>query len=165
MADYGFDGMIKVSFVPTVTNLASPTVAELNAGVSLEGRLTPDGLSLGIDTSEIDNSKLNSVANSAIIGRDTYAPSVKYVRGDGTNDQAVQTALVRGASGFLAVRRDKLATLAFAAADKVELYPVMCKRPSPDDPAPNALQTVMVGMTMTDGTKVRGIDNPATVAA
>jgi hypothetical protein len=167
MADYGFDGMIKVSFVPaaSITNIAAPTVSQLNGGTSLEGRLTPDGLSLGIDTSEIDNSKLNSLANSAIIGRDTYSPSVKYVRGDGTNDVAVQTALVRGASGFLAVRRDKLATIAWTAADKVELYPVQCKRPSPDDPAPNALQTVMVGMTMTDGTQVRGIDNPATVAA
>jgi hypothetical protein len=165
MADYGFDGMIKVAFVPTIAVVTAPTVAELTAGVALDGRLTPDGLDTAAATASIDNSKLNSTANSAIIGRDSYTLSVKYVRGSDVAATAVQAALVRGASGFLAVRRDKLASVAWTAADKVELYPVMCQRPNPDKPAPNALQAVTVGMEMTDGTQVHGVDNPVTVAA
>lgn len=165
MADYGFDGMIKVSFVPTVANVDSPTTAELNAGVPLEGRLTADGLQIGTDTASIDTSKLNSTANSETIGRDTFTVSVTYVRGDDADAEAVQTALVRGAAGYLAVRRNKVSTLAFAAADEVELYPVICKRPNPAAPAANALQTVTVGMSVTDGNKVRGVDDPAVIAA
>lgn len=164
MADYGFDGMIKVSFVPAISNVDAPTVAELTAGVALEGRLTADGLTVGGETASIDTSKLNSTANSETIGRDTFTVAVKYVRGDDTAATAVQAALVRGASGFLVVRRDKLSTVAFAAADEVDLYPVTWKRPVPDAPAANALQTVMVGASVTDGNKVRSIDAPAVVA-
>lgn len=163
-ADYGFDGMIKVAFVPTLTTPSAPTVAQLTAGTPLDGRLTPDGLTIGSETASVDTSKLNSTGNSEIIGRDTFTVSVKYVRGDQTDATAVQTALVRGAQGYLVVRRDKLATVAWTVADKVEVYPVQCKRPSPDSPAPNALQTVTVGMSVTDTNSVRGIDNPATVA-
>jgi len=167
MADLGFDGMIKVSFVPTVTNLDAPTVAELTAGTPLEGRLTPDGLEITPATSNIDTSKLNSTANSSKIGRDTYTISLTYVIGDSadTEAQAVQTALVRGAAGFLAVRRDKLATVAWTAADKVELYPVQCHRPAPAKVAPNADQTVTVGMEMTDGNSVRGYGDESVIAA
>lgn len=164
MADYGFDGMIKVAFVPTIVDTSAPTSTELTAGTELDGRLTPDGLETSPATASIDTSKLSSQTNSAIIGRDTYTLSVKYVRGDDTAATAVQTALVRGATGFLVVRRDKLASAAFATGDKVEVYPVQCQRPNPDKPAANALQAVTVGLEMTDGTKVRGIDNPATVA-
>ena len=167
MADLGFDGMIKVSLVPTVPNVASPTVASLTAGISLEGRLTAEGLAISVETADVSTSKLNSTANSGTIGRDSYTVSVTYVRGDAADTEAtaVQNALIRGASGFLAVRRDKLSTAAWAAADKVELYPIICKRPNPATPGPDTLQTVEVGMAVTDGNKVRGIDNPATVVA
>lgn len=164
MADYGFDGMIKAQFVPTIANVAAPTAAEVGAGTSLEGQLTAEGLSVSIETASVDTSKLNSTANSAIIGRDTYSVSVTYVRGDHTAATAVQNALVRGATGFLVVRRDKVSTAAFAAGDKVEVYPVQCMRPNPATPAPDTLQTVEVGMSVTDGNRVRAIDNPATVA-
>jgi hypothetical protein len=37
MADYGFDGMIKVAFVPTIANFTAPKLTELTAGTPLEG--------------------------------------------------------------------------------------------------------------------------------
>jgi hypothetical protein len=162
--DYGFDGMIKVALVSTLTNPAAPTTTQVSAGTQLDGRLTPDGLSISVETASVDSSKLNSTANSETIGRDSYTVSVKYVRGDQTEAVAVQTALVRGAAGYLVVRRDKLATVAWTAADKVEVYPVICKRPNPDAPSPNTLQAVTVPMSVTDGNLVRGVDNPATLA-
>lgn len=164
MADYGFDGMIKASFVSTIANVAAPTTAELNAGVSLEGQLTADGLSVSTETASVDTSKLNSTSNSEIIGRDSFTVGVTYVRGSHAAATAVQNALVRGASGYLVVRRDVTSTTAWAASQKVEVYPVQCKRANPSTPAANALQTVEVPMSVTDGGSVRGIDNPATVA-
>ena len=165
MADYGFDGMIKAAFVPTIASVDGPTVAELNAGVDLEGRLTADGLSISSETASIDTSKLNSTGNSEIIGRDTFSVSVTYVRGSDSAATEVQDALVRGASGYLVVRRNLVSTTAWTAAQEVEVYPVQVKRPSPNTPAANALQTVVVGMSVTDTNKVRAIDAPATVAA
>ena len=162
--DFGFDGMLKVSFVTTLATPSAPTAAALTAGTPLESRLTADGLAIGIETASIDTSKLNSTANSQTIGRDSYTLSVKYVRGDQPEATAVQTALVRGAVGYLCVRRDKLSTVAWTVADKVEVYPIVVGRPSPDSPAANALQTVNVPLMVTDGNGVRGVDNPATVA-
>jgi hypothetical protein len=164
MADYGFDGMIKASWVSTIANVAAPTTAELNAGVSLEGQLTADGLNIGAETASVDTSKLNSTANSEIIGRDTFSLSLTYVRGSHAAATAVQAALIRGAAGYLVVRRDVVSSTAWATAQKVEVYASQCKRPSPSTPAPNALQTVTVGLSVTDGNTVRGVDNPATVA-
>jgi hypothetical protein len=165
MADYGFDGMIRAAFVPVLGDVDGPTVAELTAGVDLESRLTADGLSIGSDTATIDTSKLNSTANSETIGRDSFTVSVTYVRGSGTEAEAVQEALIRGAAGYLCVRRDKVATLPWTAADSVEVYPVIWHRPNPATPAANALQTVEVGASVTDGNKVRSVDAPAVVAA
>lgn len=163
MADYGFDGMIKVSLVPAIANLAAPTVAELTAGTSLECRLTPDGLNTGADTAEVDSSKLCSTSNSAVVGRRTFTVGVKYVRGDDEEALAVEGALVYGARGYLVVRRDKLATVDWAAADNVEAYPVQVRQPNPDAPAANALQAVDVPMVVTSEPK--GYGDFATVAA
>lgn len=156
MADYGFDGMVKVSWVSTIANIATPTAAELNAGVALEPRLTADGLDTSAATANIDTSKMNSTANASVIGRDTFTIMVKYVRGSDTAAQLVETTLIRGASGFLVVRRNALSTVAWTVADKVEVYPVQCHRPNPDKPAPNALQAVTVAMENTAFPKAFG---------
>lgn len=169
MADLGFDGMIKVSFVPAILSVAAPKVTELNAvgAIPLEGRLTAEGLTISSETADVDTSKLNSTANAGVIGRDTFTVGVTYVRGDSTDTEAtkVQDGLIRGANGYLVVRRDKVSTVAWTIGDKVEVYAVQCRRPNPAPPAPDTLQSVEVGMAVTDGNKVRAIDNPATLVA
>lgn len=163
MADFGFDGLIRVDLVPTIVNLGAPTVSELTAGTRLDRRLTPDGLRTGAETADIDTSKLSSTSNSAVIGRDTFTVGVKYVRGDDAEALEVEEALVRGATGYLVVRRDLAADTAYAAAQTVEAYPIQVKRPNPDNPAANALQAVDVPMTITRQPK--GYGDAATVAA
>lgn len=162
MADYGFDGMIKVSWVPTIANIGAPTLAELAAGVDMECRLTPDGLTTGAETAEVDSSKLCSTSNSAVVGRRTFTVGVKYVRGDDEEAQAVEEALVYGARGFLTVRRDLSATVDYAAAQKIEVYPAQVRQPNPDAPAANALQAVDVPMVVTK--EPRGYGDPAVIA-
>src|SRR3954463_5748607 len=125
MPDLGFDGMIKVSWVTTLTNIAAPTAVQLTAGTPLESALVADGLTISADTGEIDNSKMDSTANTVIVGRGTWTLSIKYVRGDAANTYAtaIETAMAPKANGFLVVRRDILSTVAWAAAQKVEVYP------------------------------------------
>lgn len=163
MADYGFDGMIKVSWVPTIAAIGAPTVSELNAGTSLEGRLVPDGLTISAETADVDTSKLNSTANSVKAGRRTFSLGVKYVRGDDAAATAVEAALIYGADGYLCVRRDVVSTTAWAAGQKVEVYPAECGEANPDAPAPNAQQAVEVPMKNT--AEPRSLTNRATVAA
>ena len=164
MPDLGFDGMIKVSWVPTIANIAAPTAVELNAGTPLEGALLPDGLTISADTGEVDNSKMNSIANTVIVGRGTWTASVKYIRGDTANTYAtaVEAALAPKANGYLVVRRDIVSTTAFAAAQKVEVYPGQVGYANPDAPAKDTLQAVEVPIKIT-GTP-RDITNRATLA-
>lgn len=164
MPDLGFDGMVKVSWVTTISNIASPTAVELNAGVPLEGALLPDGLTISADTAEVDNSKMNSTANTVIVGRGTWTLGIKYVRGDTSNTYAVavETAMAPKANGYLVVRRDIVSTTTFTAAQKVEVYPAQIGYANPDSPAANTLQAVEVPMKNT-GTP-RDITNRATVA-
>jgi len=163
MPDLSFEGMLKVSFVPTITSIAAPTVAQLTAGTPLEQDLLPDGLSTPSDTASIDNSRMNSTFTTAIVGRRSFTGiTVKYIRGTSTTQTAIAAALIYGANGFLVVRRDKLSTVAWTVADKVEVYPVQVGELNPDSPAPNTLQAVEVPMMVT--LEPRSLSNPATVA-
>lgn len=166
MADLGFDGFIKVGFVPTIASIAGPTVAELTAGVDLDGRLRPDGLSTPSETGRIDNSKLRSTFSTEIAGRRAFGGlTVTYVRGPESDTEAteVETALIYRAVGFLVIRRNKLATEEWAVGDKVEVYPVQVMQPNPSDPGPDTLQEVEVGFAMTAEPKAFG--DFATIAA
>src|SRR5919205_1317694 len=153
MADLGFDGMISVWWVPTIADISAPKAAtEIGAAgsVVLHTRLTPDGLATGAGSETIDTSKMSSTFNTKIVGRRNFdGLQVTYVRGDQTAEKLLDTTLIYRASGYLVVRRDKLATTAIAASDKVEVYPVQCGEPQYASPAPNALQTVTVPLTLT----------------
>lgn len=162
MADLGFDGMIKVSWVPNIVNIGAPTVAELNGGTSLEPRLLPDGLTVTAETAGVDTSKMNSTANSNIAGRRTFTLGVKYVRGDDAASLAVEAALIYKANGNLVVRRDLVSSQAYAAGQKVEVYPGQCGETNPDSPAPDTLQAVEVPIMNT--AEPRSFTNRATVA-
>lgn len=164
MADLGFDGMVKVSWVPTITVLAAPSIAQLNAGVSLEGRLVPDGLATPTATARVDTSKMNSTYNTNRAGRRTFdGLMVKYVRGTTSDATDVEEALVYQATGYLVIRRNLASTTAWAAAQQVEVYPVECLQPNPDSPAPDTDQVVEVQFAMTGDPKAFG--DFATVAA
>jgi hypothetical protein len=164
MSDLGFDGMVKASFVSTIANLSAPTVSELTAGVPLEDHLLPDGLATPSDTADIDTSKLSSTFNTGIVGRRTFSGlMVKYVRGDDAGAIDVEEALVYKAKGYLVVRRDIDADIAWAAAQKVEIYPVQCKQPNPDNPGPDTRQAVEIKFAMTGDPKA--FADTATVAA
>lgn len=166
MADLTYDGMLRVALAPTIANIASPTVAELTGAsvVDLTPRLTPDGLALGSDTGSVDNTKMNSTANTMLVGRGSFTASVTYVLSteDDLEGVKVRDALVYRAAGFLVVRRSIVYGTAFAAAQRVEVYPVQCGYPNPSAPGPDTMQTVEVPLMVTN--TPRGVNNPATVA-
>lgn len=149
MPDLSFDGMMRVAFVPVIANIAAPTAVELNAGTDLTPRLTPDGLAISTETATIDATKMNSTSNSVRAGRRSFTVSVTYTRGTAAPELAIETALVYRAVGYLVVRRDIVYTTAWAAAQKVEVYPIEIGEPNPASPGPDTLQNVEVPMYVT----------------
>lgn len=140
MADLITDGRTKVSFVTTISVQASPTAAELNAGTSLEAIMTPDGL-IGFepDTADVDNSALNSTFDTKIAGRASFSNTALRLKKQAGTDTVYNT-FVRDTAGFIAIRRGTLATVAFTAADKVEIYPVITGETRNLPPASNEVQ-------------------------
>lgn len=121
MADLISDGLTKVNWVTTISNTAAPTAAEINAGVSLESFITPDGLGISTSTDAVDAASLASTQDAEIPGRrkDTITLTFK----DQGESAAPWTTFASRPSGYLVVRRGIASTTTFAAAQKVHVYP------------------------------------------
>src|ERR687898_877600 len=68
MARYNMKGNVKVSYVPSIANTSAPTVAELNAGTSLELFLNDDGLTLPADQNMVESSALGETFIAQVVG-------------------------------------------------------------------------------------------------
>lgn len=150
MSNLTFDGNVRISWVATLTSLTSPSATELTAGTALESHITPDGWSPGGDTAAVDQSNLGSTYTNEAAGRRSFAPTITFKRyttaGAAT---AAESTLVYRAEGYLVVRSNKAASSAYAASDKVDIYPVQCGQPVPANAAPNETQKATVRLFMT----------------
>lgn len=144
------DGNYLVSFVDTVADISAPTVAELTAGLELECQLTPDGLGREASDETVDTSRLCSVFTTMKQGRTSFEVSMTLVRLDEQVSGVVDTAyatLVKRKLGYFVVRDNLPATVAWAAGQDVEVYPVECGTRSKANPAANEQQTFTIPMT------------------
>lgn len=126
MPDSNTDGRTRVASVPSIANIAAPTVAELNAGTDLSGLITPDGV-VGFepDTADVDNSKLNSTFDTRTAGRAGFSGTLlRLVKQTGTD--SVYNTLVYGFNTNVVIRRDITASTAWTIGQAVEVYPVQC---------------------------------------
>lgn len=143
------DGNYLVTWVPTIANMAAPTIAELTAGIDLECQITPDGLSREASDEMVDTSRLCSVFTTQRIGRTSFEVSLTLVRldtsavGGATEDEAYDT-LQKGTLGYLVIRDNLPATTAYAASQEVEVYYVEAGTRSKATPAANEQMTFTV---------------------
>lgn len=139
MVDSLSDGRTRVYSVPSISNIAAPTVAELNAGVQLEPLITADGL-MGFqpDTAEVDTSALNSTFNTKLPGRASFSGTGLRLKKQ-TGVDTVYNTLINGFATNIVIRRDISSTTAWAAGQAVEVYPGQCGEVKNLDPAPNEL--------------------------
>jgi hypothetical protein len=154
------DGNVKATWVTAIADISNPTVAELTAGVDLEWFITKDGLDLKSDNAAVDNTALASTEETSDVGLATHDNSVTFKRKDQDVDDVAYNTLVEKAAGFLVVRRTLAVSTGYAVGQEVEVYPSRCGRPSPQPPAKNTAQTVMVKLFT-----YAPADNRATVAA
>lgn len=138
MADLLADGNVRVTFATSISNIAAPTTAELNAGTALESLITPDGLDISSTTAAVDTSALNSTFTTQSAGRRSYDIKLTFKRQTPT-DTALNLFPYR-TSGYLIVRRTVASGTAWTASQKAEVYPVMTGEASLIKPAANEVQ-------------------------
>lgn len=155
MADSNADGRTKLYQVPSIANIAAPTVAELNAGVALDGLVTPDGV-IGFepDTGDVDTSKLNSTFSTTAAGRASFSGTMlRLIKQTGTD--TVYNTLVYGFATNIVIRRDVTSTTVWATSDKVEVYPVQIGEVRNLSPAPNEVHKYEVITKITNQPNLR----------
>jgi hypothetical protein len=155
MAVVPIDGMVRAYWLTAIANLAAPTVAEGNAGTSIHGFITPDGLKITWATGSVDAGNLGSTQNSQVAGR--RSPSIEVTfHHDGVVDTAYNLMVYRN-SGFLLLRYGVLATTAWTIADKVEAYPIQIGQTSQVPPGPDGTWDFTVPMLVTSDAQPRAV--------
>ncbi|HEY9411119.1 MAG TPA: hypothetical protein VIP77_16185 [Jiangellaceae bacterium] len=157
MADVFQDGNTRVYYVPTISNIQSPTTTELNAGTRLETTMTPDGLmGFEADTTQIDNSSLVSKFTTSTVGRIAYSGTALRFKKQTAVD-TIFNLLVYGLSGYVAIRRGVDANTAWTAAQPCEVYPVTFGEAKRITPEPNALEKYEVPAPVTSTPATRAV--------
>lgn len=149
MADIVADAKTRVAYVPAIANIAAPTTTELNAGTLLHYMITAAGLTgLQPSTNTIPTTSLGSRSNTSRNGRVTFEQfNLEIKKQDGTD--TVYNLLVRGLTGFLAVRNSIDVDTAWASTQKLRVYPIEVGEAGWVDPEPDSLERYMVPMTVT----------------
>lgn len=155
MPDISADGKTRVSWVPTIANIAAPTTTELNAGMLLQSTLTADGLmGLNPETADVDTSSLASTFNTAVNGRTSFSNTgLRLKKQSGTD--TIFTTLVRDTAGYLVVRRSLAESTAWASAQAVEVYPALCGEVSRMNPEPNSVERYEIPLKITSTPNLR----------
>ncbi|HEX7160405.1 MAG TPA: hypothetical protein VF223_04120 [Trebonia sp.] len=124
--------------VGSIANIAAPTVAELNAGTRVSAVMTADGLvGFEAETADVDNSSIESTFDTKTIGRASYTGTMLRCKKQ-TGTDTVFDLLVRGTDGYIVIRRDVPSDTAFAAGQKVEVYPGIAGETRFLPPEPNS---------------------------
>lgn len=155
MAPVIIDGRVRVTFATAIANIAAPTTTELNAGTSLEGFITPDGLDIGFDTGEVDVANIGSTYSSTRAGRRKATISVKFHHDSPTDTP--WNLLPYRTTGYLVVRMGIDKTTAWASGDKVKVFPVEAGEPSDEAPGPDSTWDFTVPMFVTADANQRAV--------
>jgi hypothetical protein len=125
MADIIVDGQTRVAFVPTIANIAAPTTAELNAGTLLQSTLIPAGLE-GFEnsTADVDNTSLASTFDTKLPGRQSFSGTGLVLKKQDGTDTVFNLLSVPNTSGYIVIRDGVTESTAWAATNKVEVYPI-----------------------------------------
>lgn len=148
MSRYVHDGKTKVYWVPTISNKAAPTTAELNAGTSLAAFLKKDGLNISLTQNMVDNADLEDTFDAQGVG--TYGGSMELTCFRDDTTETAWNLFVYGTSGYIVVRRGIAYSTAWTAAQKVEVYPAQMHEPVPGPTAGNEQVTFKAAIAITD---------------
>lgn len=155
MADSLGDGRTRVMWVTSISNIAAPTAAELNAGTNLTPYITPDGV-VGFepDTADVDVSALDSTFDTKVAGRGSFSGTLlRFKKQTGTD--AIYNMLTRDTAGFVVIRRDVTAATTNTTGDKDEVYPSVLGEVRNLPPASNEVHKYEVPIKISSSPSLR----------
>lgn len=156
------DGNVRITWVLTISNTAAPTATELNAGTTVpaDGYITGDGYSPSGEQAAITDERVGTTQTFEQPGRKTKSLTLTYVHNPASpTNNALALALTEGTAGYIVTRFGLPRGTAYAATQKVQVWPVTCGEPMPNYNGANSVQTITQRMFVTNDVK-----NPATVA-
>lgn len=148
MSFYSSDGYTRIQHVPSISNTASPTAAECNAGTDVTTFVPKDGLTTPANQNFIDNSSLASTFDAQNIGSE--GGNITLVGKRNNTTDTFWDLITRGLTGYLVVRRGIASSDTFTAGDPVEVYPVEYHDPVMDQTASNSQARFTVNAAVTD---------------
>lgn len=117
------DGLVSYKFVPTIASTSAPTVAEITAGVELACWITDDGWQPSLNETAATDKRACAAQDFEGKGRHTRSLTVKYATApQGTN--TAKTTLDPASTGYFVERRGLSVDTAYAASQKVNVWPV-----------------------------------------
>ena len=114
------DGEVKIQWVPTISNEAAPTTAEIGAGTELTGFLA--SLDTPLEGNTVNTPDLSTAFRTQVAGKFGGGATGQFYRDD-TSDTAWDL-LPRLTQGYIVIRRFGGSTVAFAGSDEVEVWPL-----------------------------------------
>lgn len=151
MADIIGDGREAWWWVPSIANVAAPTVAEINAGIRISQWMTADGATgFAPDTADAPTSSIESTFDTFVNGRRTFSGPKVRLKKQTSPDTAYNT-LTPDTTGNLVRRKSLPAATAAASSQPVSVFPVMCGETALLDLEPNMPERYDVPMKMYGG--------------
>ncbi|HEX5543680.1 MAG TPA: hypothetical protein VFX60_19355 [Micromonospora sp.] len=142
-------------WVLSIADISAPTVAEINAGVRISTNML-SATGFAPDTASVDVSGIEDDFAVNVPGRRSFGtPTMVFKKQSGTD--TVYNALAPDADGFLVRRRSVDVDTAYAAAQKVEVYPAAVGEPSVVDFEPNAVERFTVPFFITARPDLRAV--------
>ncbi len=138
------DGMVKVTWVPTIAAPTAPTATALNGAtaIDLSCYLTADGFTTNADEQTITDDRLCTTQSYEKPGRFSYSMEVAYVfqpQAPTATDNKAQATLAYLTTGFIVVRWGLAYTTAYVAAQIVDVYPVQAGKQIKQPPEANTV--------------------------
>lgn len=139
MTNIIMDGYVKIWSVPTIANIAAPTVAELNAGLNIGQYLTRDGLQgFEPDTASVDTTNITSTYGTNEPGLAALGKGTLMFLAQTQATEVVRPLFIRGYTTNIVVRRSGLLeTAAWGASQWLEVWKIRCGARRDGQPASN----------------------------
>lgn len=153
MARRIYDGEIKVQWVPDLSGIADrsfPTSAEIAAGTDITEFL--QSLDTPLEGEAVPSMDLSSAYRKTVAGPFGGEISSVMYREDAVVDDIAFPLFPRNTTGYFVIRRFGGSTVAFAAADVVEVWPVRVITRSPAAAESAAVQSFSANFA--------GLDDP-----
>jgi len=147
MARFVYEGNTNVYWLTTIATTSTPRVNELTAGVNLTNFVAKDGVSVNINTNNVDSATIAQIFDAQAVG--SYGADLELTMfRDDTLDTAWNTC-VYGTNGYLVIDRFSASGSSPLNGKKVEVWPAEMHQPSPENSAANTVVRFMEKFAVT----------------